>query len=61
MRRTNQEYDWMEGKKYQTNRPGSKLSPAFLRKPYAGTSAETKDNTQTKLHEGGDDIGQTGI
>lgn len=43
---TEQEYDWMEGKKYQTNRPGQKLSPAFLRKPYAGTSAEPKGKTQ---------------
>lgn len=56
--RSNQEYDWMEGSRKRT-RPT--LSPSFLRKPYAGTSAETKDNTQTKLHEGGDDIGQTGI
>ena len=27
------------------------LSESFLRKPYSGTKAETKDEQQTKLHE----------
>lgn len=27
------------------------LSESFLRKPYSGTKAETKDNQQTKIHE----------
>lgn len=53
MRRTSQEYDWMEGKKHQaqSRKRALALSPAFLRKPYAGTSAEPKDDTQEKLHE----------
>lgn len=34
-----------------TNRRKPRLSPDFLRRPYAGTSAETKDDTQEKLHE----------
>lgn len=51
MRRSEAEYDWMEGKKHQSRRRALELKPAFLRKPYAGTSAETKDNTQQELHE----------
>ena len=27
------------------------LSPFFLRRPYSGTSAETQDDTQERLHE----------
>ena len=27
------------------------LSPFFLRRPYSGTAAETKDSTQEKLHQ----------
>lgn len=27
------------------------LSPFFLRRPYSGTSAEPKDDTQEKLHQ----------
>ena len=27
------------------------LSPFFLRRPYSGTAAETKDATQERLHE----------
>lgn len=51
MRRTDQEYDWMEGHKNSTNRKKQNLSPFFLRKPYEGTTAEPKDNTQERLHE----------
>lgn len=40
--RSNQEYDWMEGSRKRT-RPN--LSPFFLRKPYAGTKAETNNVT----------------
>ena len=52
MKRTEQEYDWMEGSKncYKSKRPA--LSPFFLRKPYAGTSAEPKQgrkNEQTSV------------
>jgi len=35
----------LESEKYKP------LSPFFLRKPYFGTSAETKDFTQEILHE----------
>lgn len=51
MKRTNQEYDWMEGSKNSTNKKPQSLSPFFLRKPYTGTSAEPKYDTQEKLHE----------
>ncbi len=51
MRRTNQEYDWMEGSKNQSKYKKPKLSPFFLRKPYEGTTAEPKDDTQERLHE----------
>jgi len=51
MRRTEQEYDWMEGSKNQYKHKRPQLSSFFLRKPYEGTSAETKDNTQEELHE----------
>lgn len=50
-RTTNQEYDWMEGCKHSSKRKRPMLSPFFLRKPYAGTTAESKDDTQDKLHE----------
>ena len=51
MNRFEQKYDMMEGRKYGSKRPAVQLSPFFLRKPYSGTSAETKDNTQERLHE----------
>ena len=50
MKRTEQEYDWMAGV-FKPKHVKSGLSPFFLRKPYAGTSAETKDNAQEELHE----------
>jgi hypothetical protein len=59
MKRTEQEYDWMEGSKNSTNKKSQSLSPFFLRKPYSGTSAETsidkrieeekKDNEQDSV------------
>lgn len=51
MKRTSQEYDWMEGSKNSTNKKPQNLSPFFLRKPYSGTSAEPKDDKQQELHE----------
>ena len=51
MNRFEQKYDMMEGRKYGSKRPAVQLSPFFLRKPYSGTTAETKDNTQEKMHE----------
>ena len=52
MKRTEQEYDWMAGVfKPKKEKSKSGLSPFFLRKPYAGTTAEPKDDTQEKLHE----------
>lgn len=51
MKRTEQEYDWMEGCKNSYNRKKPALSPFFTRKPYTGTSAETKDNQQEKMHD----------
>ena len=48
--RSSLEYACMEMSSYQTRRP--KLLPeAFLRRPYQYTIAETKDDTQEKLHE----------
>ena len=62
MTRTSQEYDWMEGHKHSSGYSQPKLSSFFLRKPYAGTVAEPKDNTQQELHEvGGDNIEQTSV
>lgn len=51
MKRTEQEYDFMEGGKHRNKREVHSLKAAFLRKPYQYTSAETKDDTQEKLHE----------
>ena len=51
MNRNEQRYDMMEGRKYGAKRTNTQLSPFFLRKPYSGTVAETKDNTQERLHE----------
>jgi hypothetical protein len=51
MKRTEQEYDWMEGCKNSYNHKKPALSPFFLRKPYTGTSAEPKDDKQQELHE----------
>ncbi len=50
-RTTNQEYDWMEGCKHRNKRRVSALKPDFLRKPYQGTKAEPKDNTQEQMHD----------
>ena len=50
-KRTEQEYDFMEGGKHRNKREVHSLKTAFLRKPYQYTSAETKDDTQEKLHE----------
>ena len=44
------EYACMEMRSYQTKRP-RQLPEAFLRRPYQYTIAETKDDTQEKLHE----------
>lgn len=44
MKRSDSEYDFMEGRyKSSYKEP---LSPFFLRKPYTGTSAEPHDNQQ---------------
>lgn len=44
MKRSDSEYDFMEGRfKSSYKEP---LSPFFLRKPYAGTSAEPGTNQQ---------------
>ena len=51
MKRSEQEYDWMEGAKYKDKRPGQELKADFLRRPYSGTKAETKDRSQEKRHE----------
>lgn len=53
MRRTDQELEWMAGKPSSKSKNVKRvwLSPFFLRKPYSGTSAETKDDTQERLHE----------
>ena len=51
MNRNEQRYDMMEGRKYGAKRTNTQLSPFFLRKPYSGTVAETKDSTQEKIHE----------
>ena len=51
MKRTEQEYDWMEGSKHRNKRQVWSLTRDFLRKPYQYTSAETKDDTQEKLHD----------
>ena len=51
MKRTEQEYDFMENQKYKDKRPENNLKPGFLRRPYSGTKAETKDRTQERLHK----------
>ena len=51
MNRNEQKYDMMEGRKYGAKNQPPQLSPFFLRKPYSGTIAETKDSAQEKLHE----------
>ena len=51
MNRNEQRYDMMEGRKYGAKRTNTQLSPFFLRKPYSGTVAETKDSTQEKMYE----------
>lgn len=48
-KRTSLQYDCMEMQKYKKRRNDS--NTAFLRVPYQYTSAEVKDDTQTKLHE----------
>ena len=48
MKRTEQEYDWMEGCKYRQKSEENKLSRDFVRKPYAGTKAEPKN--KPRLH-----------
>ena len=42
MKRSDAEYDWMEGSKSQYKYKRPKLSPFFLRRPYEGTSADVK-------------------
>lgn len=44
------EFACMDMKLYKENKKKG-LSEAFLRKPYQYTIAETKDDTQGKLHE----------
>jgi len=39
------------GMHQQYDKRKTELSPFFLRRPYSGTAAETKDATQEKLHE----------
>lgn len=51
MKRTEQEYDYMENNKYRNKRMVTSLTPDFLRKPYQYTSAETKDDQQEKMHD----------
>ena len=51
MKRTEQEYDFMENQKYKDKRPENNLKPGFLRRPYSGTKAETKDRTQERFPE----------
>ena len=42
MRRSEGEYDYLEGNKYRSKRPGRHLKPGFTRKPYQYTKAESK-------------------
>lgn len=49
MKRSSQEYDWMEGGKNSYNHKKPALSPFFVRRPYMGTSAAIKgDSSQEK-------------
>lgn len=48
-RRTDLAYACMEMQSYKKRR--REQNAAFLRVPYKYTSAEVKDDTQTKLHE----------
>lgn len=50
MNKSDLELDCMELQKHRTQKDRF-LKEAFLRKPYAGTKAETKDDTQQKLHK----------
>lgn len=42
MKRSEAEYDYMEGGKHKTGEAREPLSPFFLRRPYAGTPIEIK-------------------
>ena len=48
--RSSLEYTCMEMSSYRCRR-AKELPEAFLRRPYKYTIAETKDETQEKLHE----------
>ena len=49
--KTSLEYACMEMNSFQHRKRGKLFPDAFLRKPYKYTKAETKDDTQEKLHE----------
>lgn len=48
MKRSEQEYDWMEGGKHKSGGESEPLSPFFLRRPYAGTPIEIKGDFRKK-------------